>query len=170
MGGGEFKQRFLRFSGLVFRYAFAVTGDRQDAEDIVQEVFEKLWKMREMLTVVENDEAYVVSIARNSSLDRLRKHSRHRMTTLTPAMEPGDDGEVLSRLEAKEQLQALEQMLTTLPANQQTVIRLRHFANQPFPEIATAMQLTEMNVRQLLSRARRTLKEKMKKYEYGESV
>jgi len=85
-------------------------------------------------------------------------------------MEPGDDGEVLSRLEAKEQLQHLEQMLTTLPANQQTVIRLRHFANQPFPEIATAMQLTEMNVRQLLSRARRTLKEKMKKYEYGESV
>mgnify|MGYP000844608600 FL=1 len=86
MGGGEFKQRFLRFSGLVFRYAFAVTGDRQDAEDIVQDVFEKLWKIREMLTGVENDEAYVVSVARNSSLDRLRMQTRRRRWSLLRRM------------------------------------------------------------------------------------
>jgi RNA polymerase sigma-70 factor (ECF subfamily) len=47
-------------------------------------------------------------------------------------------------------------------------IRLRHFAGQPLSEIAEAMQLTEINVRQLLSRGRKTLKEKMKKYVYGE--
>lgn len=170
MGGGEFKQRFLRFSGLVFRYAFAVTGDRQDAEDIVQDVFEKLWKIREMLTGVENDEAYVVSVARNSSLDRLRMQTRRRTTTLTPAMEPAEEGDEMSRLEAREQLHHLERMLTTLPVNQQTAIRLRHFAGQPLQEVAAAMQLTEMNVRQLLSRARRNLKEKMRKYEYGERV
>ena len=60
----------------------------------------------------------------------------------------------MSRLEAREQLHHLERMLTTLPVNQQTAIRLRHFAGQPLQEVATAMQLTEMNVRQLLSRAR----------------
>ncbi len=170
MEGSEFKQRFLRYSGQIFRYAFAVTGDRQEAEDIVQDVFEKLWKMREMLTVVENDEAYVVSVARNRSLDRLRMIARRRTTTLTPAMEPGEVGDELSRLEAKDHLHSLERLLDTLPVNQQTAIRLRHFTGEPLPEIATAMQLTEVNVRQLLSRARRTLKDKMKEYEYGERV
>ena len=124
--------------------------------------------MREMLTAVENDEAYVVSVARNSSLDRLRKRSRHRTTTLSAAMEPGDEGEMLNRLEAMEELRHMERLLSTLPENQQMAIRLRHFAGQPLSEIAEAMQLTEINVRQLLSRGRKTLKEKMKKYVYGE--
>ncbi|MBZ4652002.1 MAG: putative polymerase sigma factor [Proteiniphilum sp.] len=168
MEGSEFKRRFLGYGGLIYRYAFAVTGDREDAQDIVQEVYEKLWKMREMLTAVENDEAYVVSVARNSSLDRLRKRSRHRTTTLSAAMEPGDEGEMLNRLEAMEELRHMERLLSTLPENQQMAIRLRHFAGQPLSEIAEAMQLTEINVRQLLSRGRKTLKEKMKKYVYGE--
>lgn len=170
MEGGEFKQRFLGYSGLIYRYAFAVTGDRTDAEDIVQEVYEKLWKIRETLVAVENDEAYVVSVARNRSLDHLRKQSRHRITVLTPFMEAEDDRGALTGLEAKEQLQQVEQLLSTLPVNQQRAIRLRHYVGQPLPEIAAVMQLTEMNVRQLLSRARRNLKEKMKKYEYGERV
>ena len=92
MEGGEFKQRFLGYSGLIFRYAIAVTGDRTDAEDIVQEVFEKLWKIRETMATIENDEAYVVSVARNCSLDHIRKQSRHRITALTPTMEAEDDG------------------------------------------------------------------------------
>lgn len=170
MEGGEFKQRFLGYSGLIYRYAFAVTGDSTDAEDIVQEVFEKLWKIRETMATIENDEAYVVSVARNCSLDHIRKQSRHRITALTPTMEAEDDGGALTGLEAKEQLQQVEQLLSTLPENQQRAIRLRHYVGQPLPEIAAVMQLTEMNVRQLLSRARRNLKEKMKKYEYGERV
>jgi len=170
MEGGEFKNRFLGFSGLIFRYAFAITGDRTDAEDIVQEVYEKLWKIRETLAAIESDEAYVVSVTRNCSLDHLRKQSRYRITALTPTIEAIDNGGALTGLEAKEQLQQLEQILSTLPSNQQRAIRLRHYADQPLPEIAEAMQLTEMNVRQLLSRARRNLKEKMKKYEYGERV
>lgn len=170
MEGGEFKQRFLAYSGLIYRYAIAVTGDRMDAEDIVQEVYEKLWKLRETLSMVENDEAYVVSVTRNCSLDHLRKKSRHRITAITPALEPEDDGEVLAGLEAKEQLQQVEQLLSTLPENQQRAICLRHYAGQPLSEIAAVMQLTEMNVRQLLSRARRNLKDKMKMYEYRERV
>jgi RNA polymerase sigma-70 factor (ECF subfamily) len=47
MDGNEFKRRFLSFSELIFRYSYTITGDKEEAEDIVQEVFEKLWKIRD---------------------------------------------------------------------------------------------------------------------------
>lgn len=165
MKADEFKQRFLRFSEMIFRYAFALLGDQEDAEDIVQEVYEKLWEIRNTLSSVENDEAFVVTITRNRALDRIREQSRQRTTSITPSIDPGDDGQMLNRLEAKERLKLINILLDTLPANQQTAIRLRHFVGHSFTEIADIMQLTEVNVRQLLSRGRRALKEKMKNHE-----
>ena len=65
MDGNEFKRRFLSFSELIFRYSFTITGDSVEAEDIVQEVFEKLWKIRDSLSAVKSDEAYILSVTRN---------------------------------------------------------------------------------------------------------
>lgn len=167
MDGNEFKHRFLSFNELIFRFSYTITGDKEEAEDIVQEVFEKLWKIRDTLSTVQNEEAYVLSITKNMALDRYRAKSRQQMIAITSANELNDDGLVEKRIEQKEMLQHIENLLCSLPSSQQMAVRLRHFADLSISQIAETMQQSELNVRQLLSRGRRTIKEKMQKlYEY----
>jgi hypothetical protein len=59
MDGNEFKSRFLPYTNLIYKISFAITKDREDAEDVVQEVYEKLWKSRQSLSEVENDKCIV---------------------------------------------------------------------------------------------------------------
>ncbi len=162
MNSDEFKRRFLAYHRLIYRISYAVSGNKDDAEDITQEVFEKLWRQRENLPKIQNDEAYIVSVTKNLALDRIRR-SRYRIIPLETENDVGA-GEMSERKsEEKEMLLNIEKLMRILPLTQQTVIRLRHFADLPISEIAETMQLTEVNIRQLLSRARKTIKEKMEK-------
>ena len=163
MDGNEFKRRFLSFSELIFRYSYTITGDKEEAEDIVQEVFEKLWKIRDTLSTVQNEEAYVLSVTKNMALDRFRAKSRRQMIALSSENDPGDDGVGEKIIEQKEMLQNIENLLCSLPSSQQMAVRLRHFADLSISQIAETMQQSELNVRQLLSRGRRTIKEKIQK-------
>ena len=83
MKADEFKHRFLGYSEKIYRYLFTLMGNREDAEDIMQEVFEKSIK-RNALSSIENDEAFVITAAKNSALDRLRRKSRQRTVSITP--------------------------------------------------------------------------------------
>lgn len=164
MDGNEFKCRFLSFNGLIYQISFAVTGDREESEDIVQEVYEKLWKIRETLSTVQNDEAYIITVTKNMALDRYRSKSRRQTLSISSVHDLCEDGSGENKMEQKEMLQHVENLLCSLPQSQQTVVRLRHFADLSVSQIAETMQLTELNVRQLLSRARRTIKKKIGKY------
>lgn len=160
MEGNEFKSRFLPFNGLIYRISFAITCDRQEAEDVVQEVYEKLWKIRETLPMVQHDEAYIISITRNMALDRYRRKLSRPSIPVSSLYDLFEEESADNTVEQKEMLGKVENLLATLPESQQMAMRLRHFSDLPIPQVAETMQLTQTNVRQLLSRARRTIKEK----------
>jgi len=161
MDGNEFKRRFLPYNGLICIISYAITYDKQEAEDTVQDVFEKLWKIRGTLTTLQNDEAFIISIAKNMALDRYRRR-QNRPSILLSTL-PDTFGEELAEnnIEQKELLGKVEDLLSTLPESQQMAMRLRHFSDLPIPQVAETMQVTQTNVRQLLSRARKTIKEKL---------
>jgi RNA polymerase sigma-70 factor (ECF subfamily) len=161
MDGNEFKRRFLPYNGLIYKISYAITYDKQEAEDTVQDVFEKLWKIRGTLTTLQNDEAFIISIAKNMALDRYRRR-QNRPSILLSTL-PDTFGEELAEnnIEQKELLGKVEDLLSTLPESQQMAMRLRHFSDLPIPQVAETMQVTQTNVRQLLSRARKTIKEKL---------
>ncbi|MDD4777720.1 MAG: RNA polymerase sigma factor [Fermentimonas sp.] len=163
MDGNEFKSRFLPFTKLIYKVSFAITRDKEDAEDIVQEVFEKLWKSRDSLSSVLNDEGYIITVARNLALDRYRSKTKRIILPFAEVSEIYEDGFIDSKIEQKEKLINVEKLICTLPQSQQTVIRLRHFGDLSIFQIAETMELTQENVRQLLSRGRRTIKEKIEK-------
>lgn len=163
MDGNEFKSRFLPFTKLIYNISFAITRDKEDAEDIVQEVFEKLWKSRDSLTSILNDEAYITTVAKNMALDRYRSKTKRNILPLTDVNEIHEDGFIDSKIEQREAMINVEKLICTLPDSQQMVIRLRHFGDLSIFQIADTMQLTQENVRQLLSRGRRTIKEKIEK-------
>ena len=73
MDANDFKRRFLPYHQKLYRTAFRLMGNAQDAEDMVQEVYLKLWKKREELPPdIRNTEAYCVTPTKNLCLDARR--------------------------------------------------------------------------------------------------
>lgn len=163
MNATEFKQRFLPFSRRLYRVAWALTHNAQDAEDLVQDAFCKLWQKRADLSAVDNDEAYCVRTLKNLYYDRQRLASA-RATDVGPPDNlelPTDDDQQLD-MERAEAAQQLHRIIEHLPDNQRIIITRRDLQDQKFADIATELHMGEGTVRVLLSRARQKLKEQLK--------
>lgn len=156
-----FKTRFLPFNRLIFSISYAILENQHEAEDLTQDVYAKLWQQRNALDKIENDKAYVATMTKNLSLDACRKKSKKRAMDINEMCEQIASNDDENVFEHREMLQSTMHIITTLPTMQQKVIQLRHFANLSMTEIAEQTGQTEVNVRQLLARARKTLKEKL---------
>ena len=73
MDAAEFKQQFLPYHRKLYRTAFRLTENPQEAEDMVQEAYLKLWNKRDELAGVLNTEAYCVTLVKNLCYDALRR-------------------------------------------------------------------------------------------------
>lgn len=85
MDSEVFQNRVLPVKNKLFRFALRMLGNDDEAQDVVQEVFIRVWNGRKQLTEIENIEAWCMRIAKNLSLDRLRSIQRRG----TYAMENG---------------------------------------------------------------------------------
>lgn len=160
MSNEEFKKRFLSFHSLIYRISYRILENGDDADDIAQEVYIKLWEQRNNLESIRNDEAFVVTLTKNLSIDWLRKN-HCKTTSVVDNKDIRCENREEERMDARDELSNLMKCMSALPKTQQEVIRLRHFADLSIREIAEATRQTETNIRQLLSRARRTMKEKL---------
>lgn len=159
MDAETFKKVCLPYSGNFYRVAYRLLEDSQDAEDVVQDVFEKLWKSRGTLLNIVNIEAYGVTITRNLCLDKL-KSAEHNVKKCDPQeslkSEMGDAGE---GAQLKGEIQKIKSIVSTLPQSQQKVFYLRYFKDCTSEEIEQITGLGAGNIRVLLTRARQTVKE-----------
>jgi RNA polymerase sigma-70 factor, ECF subfamily len=76
-----FEQLFHRYYGSLCRYAYTYVKAYDEAEEIVSDVFLKIWKNRDVLQIQSSISAYLVRSTRNSSIDRLRYLNRQRRKT-----------------------------------------------------------------------------------------
>ena len=68
----NFKRLFLPLHPKLFRIAYALVGNKADAEDILQDAYYKLWSRRDELSDIRNPEAFCVTLLKNLCLDYLR--------------------------------------------------------------------------------------------------
>ena len=153
MPASLFKQLLLPLYPRLQRVALRLFGNAEDAEDMVQEVYMKLWSKRDALSDVKDVEAYCVTLMKSMCIDRLR----------IAEAEKADVDEVPIMLAATDDVEQVKQIIGTLPEHQQQVIILRDIEDCSFEEIAEQTGLTAVNVRMLLSRARKTIRERFKK-------
>lgn len=158
MDSSTFKEKYIPYHQKMYRIAYRLVEDACDAEDLVQEAYIKMWNKREELLSVNNPESYCIVILRNLCLDFLRAKSKHPAQSAED-MQIADEVEMISGIEQKEDIEYIETLLKQLPEQQQQVIRLRHFDDCSSEEIEQIMGLTSVNVRVLLSRARKRIKE-----------
>ena len=158
-----FKQLLLPLYPRLQRVALRLLGNAEDAEDIVQEVYMKLWSKRDALPDVKDMEAYCVTLTKNMCIDRLRNAEAEKADVdEVPTMLAATD-DVEAQVERRDAVEQVQRIIGTLPENQQQVITLRDMEDCSFEEIAEQTGLTAVNVRMLLSRARKTIRERFKR-------
>ena len=163
MPSSLFKQLLLPLYPRLQRVALRLLGNTEDAEDMVQEVYMKLWSKRDALLDVKDVEAYCVTLTKNMCIDRLRiaEAEKEDMDEVPIMLAETDDVE--AQVERRDAVEQVKQIIGTLPEHQQQVITLRDMEDCSFEEIVEQTGLTAVNIRMLLSRARKTIRERLKK-------
>lgn len=139
-------------SDALFRFALKNLKDQDEAKEIVQISFEKLWTRRHEVDP-EKVKSYLFTTAYHAMVDHWRRGKR--MTELTPEME---NTPVTGQAEFKGLKAIINQALSKLPDVQRTVILLRDYEGYSYEEIGEMTGLNESQVKVYIFRARQTLK------------
>lgn len=168
MDAESFKRKYFSFHPKLFRIAYALVENKADAEDILQEAYFKLWNRREQLPDLENPEAFCVTLVKNLCLDYLRSPQANlREKEIEEAVSQATDSSPDKELETKDKEQQIRQLIDRLPDNQRQVLRLKGIDDCSMDEIEQITGLSAVNIRVLLSRARKIIREQFEKlYEY----
>lgn len=145
--------------GAMYRLALRITLNSQEAEDVVQDVIIKIWKMREQLQNVENIEAYAMKMVNNLALDRQRM--KVNQTENIDGMDFAGNNSVEKNIEQEEKINSIREAMNSLPEKQRIAMQLRDFEGYSYKEIAEVMQITEDQVKVSIFRARQHIKSKL---------
>jgi RNA polymerase sigma-70 factor (sigma-E family) len=132
-------------AGALFRYGFVLTGDTDDATDLVQEALLRLGDAWHRVVRKDDPEGYVQTIMARQHVSWWRRRRRERLMADTP--EPGYTD---VRLDGDAGLWA---ELGTLPQRQRAVLVLRYYEDLPDAEIAAILGISTGTVRSQASRA-----------------
>lgn len=143
-----YDEYFIRLSAYVFKFCKSASL----TEDVLQEVFMKLWVNRSALNDVEIPEAYILSIAKNTTIDWLRKLARQTtlVVDLTAQIEEcGNEAENKMSVDTLESLIAVA--LSQLSEQKQKVYQLSKIEYLSHDEIAAKLHLSKSTVKNHLS-------------------
>ena len=145
----------------VLGVAGRLLGDRDEAEDVAQETFVKVWRK---IALYDPDKArletWVTRIAINASYDRLRKTRESQVSEEAPEQIDGA-ASVESRLTGEDALSRVRMAVAELPERQKLALELCHFQDHTNIEAAQIMEVSVEALESLLARARRGLKAKL---------
>lgn len=158
MNQTEFARLLLPLKQKIYCFALSIVGNSDEAEDVTQDLYEKLWQRRDSLDGLNNIEGFVMSSVRNLSIDHIRSRRLHRDKL---AEVKSDQRNASWPSETFDMVEIVSRVIGSLPERQRQVIHLRDVEGYEIEQIATIMELEQTNVRVILSRARRLVKEQI---------
>lgn len=153
------------YGGYCQQIAFRLTGQAEDAEEIVNDVWLRVWESVPPLRP-DSLRHYLAKLTRNLAFDRFRRQNAAKrggqelplvLEELENCLSAGETPE--SALSAKELGAAIDRFLDTQPTRSQDIFLRRYFYSESVPEIAARYGMREDNVRLTLSRTRTKLKQ-----------
>jgi len=161
-----FKRKVLPLEGRIYGLSMRLLGNKEDARDAVQDVFVKLWNKRDQLEHYRSLEAFAITVTRNHCLDYLKAKKTCSLDEVKHDIENKANPNPHTLLETKDAMNRLQVILSDLPEVQKTIVHLRDIAGYEYEEIAEMTEMTVNNVRVVLSRARKKIREVLlKQYE-----
>ena len=151
-GKDIFGKRRLDF---MFRLACSILGRSDEAQDMMQDVAERILRRQEDLEDVRNMDSFLARAVRNACIDRIR---RRRETT--PKIPDVPDDRSPDRWSDR---RLVHKALARLPERQRLTVHLKDIEGYSNKEIADILETDETNVRTLLSRGRKALRDIIEK-------
>lgn len=157
----------MPFKDKLFRLAKRLLVSREEAEDATQEVLLKLWSKKAKMENYNNVEAFAMTMTKNFCLDRLKSKQASNLKLVHSNY--GDDNNSLQKsIEAKDSVNWVEKIMNELPEQQKMVLQLRDIEQYTFEEIEELLGMKPTAIRVALSRARKTVRERLtQKHNYG---
>lgn len=148
-----FRKLVHQYADLLGVYIYRLIHNREQTEEIVQDVFLKIWQTRESLTTIRNFRTYLYVISRNQALNAIRSLIRERnrrkkweQSIFTEAFE--DDA-----LNREQQLSLMDKAINTVPAQQQKAWLLSRREGLRYKDIAKQMDLSPETVKKYIQYA-----------------
>jgi RNA polymerase sigma-70 factor (ECF subfamily) len=147
----EYNQCVNQYADNVYRFIVKNLRHEEDARDIVQSAFEKMWRNRDAVEA-EKSKSFLFTVAYNQMIDHIRKSKRIQLKD-----EFNEDGR--SQQQRNSNLKkTLMEALNRLNETQKSLVMLKDYEGYSYEEIGQIMDLTESQVKVYLHRARLALR------------
>lgn len=157
---------FEKYRNQLFAYLYKVTKSKELSEEIVLDVFLKLWHGREAITEIQNFEAFLYKVAHNKAIDFFRAAKRSQALqqalwqaiTEAPATDNADNRLIYKNTDA-----LIKEAINQLSPQRKKVFELRHYEDLSYAEIAATLNLSSNTVRNHLAASLQFIREYLEK-------
>ena len=144
---------------LLYRVAYQLTANAQDAEDLLQDLYLKLWQKRDELPDEAMKQAYLVTMMRHLFVDQRRL--KHLDTSeLKEEASPPDERSLDHQIDARDEAAKMEGLISQLPERDGRIIRMHLVEERSYEEIEQDTGLSQGNIRIIVMRTRQKLKQR----------
>ena len=155
-----YQELFERYAQRIYNFSFAYLKNKGDAEELVQDVFLKIWEKREMLDHSKNIKSFIFKIAVNTIYDFMRrKNIENAFNDFSKANFNSETENTWHTVIFEDMQQNLQSLILQLPEQQQKIFKLSKTEGLSNDEIAASLSLSKRTVENHLYRAISFLKE-----------
>ncbi|MHA7110049.1 RNA polymerase sigma-70 factor [Sunxiuqinia elliptica] len=159
-----FQALFEKYSQRIYRFSLGYLKSTQEAEEIVQDVFLRVWKAREELLVERSFESYLFTIAKNTILNTIRKANYEKAYLEYSSLHSNKNSLLDEELDFKELDRIYWRAIEKLPARRKEVYRLSRDNGLSNREIANELGISVKTVENQMTAALSAIKKELLSY------
>lgn len=159
---------YKKYSKRLYKFAFGILKSTEESENIIQDVFVNLWENRLNVEKESSIKYYIFTIAHNAAISQIRKNVRaSQFIEYLKLQQPVNQEAPSTELEYSELKVRLDDIIDHLPDSQRKVYLMHRVEGLKYKEIADKLHISVNTIENHMSRALKTIREKLGKYSLG---
>lgn len=162
-----FEKIYALYSRQVLNFAFSFSICMEDAEEVVQDTFVRLWDKRSCIDEHRSVEAFMFTIAKNLVIDKIRKIAvdQQQIRRYWVQREPLIEESIDDKVNGEELNSIIADIILTLPPKRRRIFELNRFHHLTYRQIAELLKVSPGTVEKQMNAALKTIKAKLVSYD-----
>jgi len=158
-----FNEIYNQYFEKLLRFAYSFSISSEDAEEIVQSLFVKLWDKRKLIDPKKSIDSFLYVMARNLIIDRIRKQNiaKHHLEHYFNDQHIALRSNLEEKMDSKELADLIDEIVQELPPKRRMVFELNRYQGMTYKDIAKQLDISDGTVEKHMSKALKALREKL---------